>query len=106
MPMIGGCRRSRFGGRIDLMRMAVRAAGAARRGTGLAQSLRQGTGQGFGHDLLDGARTAAALGGTAETAINLLRRARSIRRGGHGSTNVVVAQHVTGTNNHDRRVAR
>lgn len=88
--------------------MAVRTSGAtgcgARPGR-VRQRLGQRTGEGFAHDLLDGPGATAALGRTSETAIDLLGRADRIRRGGHGSTNVVVTQYVAGANNHDREMS-
>lgn len=88
--------------------MAVRAPRAASRGArsgSLRQRPAQRAGQRFAHDLLDGPGTTAALGRTSETTIDFLGRTDRIRRGGHGCTNVVVAQHVAGTNNHDREMS-
>ncbi len=64
-----------------------------------AASLGAGT-QRFVHDLLDGPRATSALGATAQTSIDLPRRAREVLRLGHGVTHVVVGQDVAGTNNH------
>jgi hypothetical protein len=60
-------------------------------------SLRAGP-KGLVHDLLDGPRTAAALGAAAKTAVDLSGSARQIL--GHDIADVVVGQDVTGTNNH------
>lgn len=109
MTVGGRCNRIPGRCRRLVVMVAARATGATRCRAGLQrgrQGLGQRAGQGLAHDLLDGACAAAAFGGAAEATINLLRGARRIRRGGHGSTNVVVAQHVAGTNNHGREIAR
>lgn len=69
----------------------VRAACATRLGAG-AKS--------FIHDLPNGPRTAAALGTTAETAIDLPGRARQILGFSHGGSDVVVSDDVTGAYDH------
>src|SRR4029079_17003846 len=69
----------------------VRTAGAAGFGTGA---------QRFVDDSLDRARATAAFGAAAETSIDLLGMAHGVVGFGDGSANVVVAQHVTGTNDH------
>src|SRR5262245_51769286 len=53
------------------------------------------------HDLPDGPRAPAALGAAAEAAVDLAGRAR--RLGHDRRAHVMVAQHVTGTNDHRRR---
>jgi hypothetical protein len=70
---------------------AVGASGTAGLGAGA---------QCFVHDLLDRPGATAALGATAETPIDLRRRARKTCRLRHDVTNVVVGQDVAGTNNH------
>ena len=76
--------------RLSLM-MAVRASSAA----GLSTSPER-----LVDDGLDGARTAAALGAAAETIIDLLGTTRQIVRIGDRVADIVVAEDVTGTNNH------
>jgi len=71
---------------------AVRAAGAAFLGAGT---------KGFFDDGLDGTRAAAALGTAAKAAVNLLGVPRQVRRCADGTTNIVVAQDVAGTDNHE-----
>jgi hypothetical protein len=51
-------------------------------------------------DGLDGARAATAFGAAAETIIDLLGTTRQIVRIGDRVANIVVAEDVTGTNNH------
>ena len=51
---------------------------------------------------LEGACTAAAFGATTETAVDLLGAAREIIRGADGVADIVVAEDVTGTNNHKK----
>ena len=51
-------------------------------------------------DGLDGARTTAALGTASETAVDLLGIAGKVLRALDGTADIVVAQHVTGTDNH------
>ena len=70
----------------------MRATGAALLGAGA---------EGFVDDGLDGARAAAAFGTAAKTAINLLGVPRQVRRCTDGITNIVVAQDVAGTDNHE-----
>src|SRR5580700_7057721 len=72
-------------------RMAVRTAAAA--------GLRAGA-QRLIDDGLDGARAAAAFGAAAETAVNLLGVARELLRTLDGTADVVVANHVAGTDDH------
>jgi hypothetical protein len=71
---------------------AVRAAGAALLGTGAER---------FVDDGLDGARAPAAFGAAAEAAVNLLRIPRQIRGSAYGIPDIVVAQDVAGTDNHE-----
>jgi hypothetical protein len=80
-------------GRLVFRRMAVavRAAGAAGLGAG-AQRLVD--------DRLDGARATAALGAASETAVDLLGIAGKILRALDGTTDVAVAKHVAGTDDH------
>jgi len=77
--------------------MAVRAAGAAGFGAGP---------KGFVDDGLDGARTAAALGAATEAAIDLFGVSRQVVARADGIADVVVAEDVTGTDNHSRRRAQ
>ena len=71
---------------------AMRAAGAAFLGAGT---------KGFFDDGLDGTRAATALGTAAKAAVNLLGVPRQVRRCTDGITNIVVAQDVAGTDNHE-----
>jgi hypothetical protein len=48
-------------------------------------------------DLVDRARAAAAFGAAAEAAVNLPCRARQIGRSAHRAADVVIAQHIAGT---------
>ena len=70
----------------------MRTAGAAGLGAGAER---------FVDDGLDGARAPAAFGAAAEAAIDLLGIARQIVRRVDGAANIVVADDVTGTNNHE-----
>ena len=54
-------------------------------------------------DRLDGARAAAAFGATAEAAINLLCISCHGPTAINGIADIVVAEDVTGTDNHQRR---
>ena len=72
--------------------LAVRASGAAGLGAG-AQSLV--------NDGLDGARASAAFGAAAEAAIDLLGIARKRLGSVDGAADILVADDVTGTNNHE-----
>jgi hypothetical protein len=49
---------------------------------------------------LDGARTAATFGAAAEAAVNLLGTAGKVLRRLDGTADIVVAKHVTGTDDH------
>jgi hypothetical protein len=49
----------------------------------------------------DRARASAAFGATAETAVDLFWMAGEVFGGVDGVTDIVVAEDVTGTNNHD-----
>ena len=70
---------------------AMRAAGTAGLGAGPQSLIDNG---------LEGARATAAFGATTETAIDLLGVTREIVCGADGVTDVVVSEHVAGTNNH------
>jgi hypothetical protein len=72
--------------------MAVRASGTARLGTSPER---------FVDDRLDGARAPAAFGAATEAAIDLLGATREIRHRIDGTTDIVVGEDVTGTNNHE-----
>jgi hypothetical protein len=71
---------------------AVRASGTADLGAGA---------QGLVYDGLDGPRAAAAFGAAAEAAIDLLGIARKVFRRADGTADIVVAEDVAGTNNHE-----
>ena len=71
---------------------AVRASGAAGLGAGT---------KGVVDDGLDGTRASATLGAAAETAVDLLGVARKVLRSVDGATDIVVAEDVAGTNNHE-----
>jgi hypothetical protein len=73
-------------------RMAVRASGAA----GFSASTER-----FVDNGLDGARASAALGAAAEAAIDLLGTTRKLFGGAHGVTDIVVAEDVAGTDDHE-----
>jgi hypothetical protein len=75
--------------------VAVRASSTAGLGTSAERLIDDG---------LDGARTAAALSAAAETVIDLLGTTREIVRMGDRVAHIVVAEDVTGTNNHGNRV--
>jgi hypothetical protein len=49
-------------------------------------------------DLVDRARAAAAFGAAAETAVDLPCRARQIGRSAYRAADIVIAQHIAGTN--------
>jgi hypothetical protein len=70
---------------------AVRAAGAAGLGAGAQRLVDDG---------LDRARASTALGAATEASVNLLGVSGEIFRSVHGITDVVIAKHVTGTDNH------
>ena len=70
----------------------VRATGAALLGAGAER---------FVDDGLDGARAAAAFGAAAEATVNLFRIAQQVRSCTHGTSDIVVAQDVAGTDNHE-----
>jgi hypothetical protein len=72
--------------------MTMRAARAAGLGAGT---------QRFVDDGLDGARAAAAFGAAAEASINLLGIARHTRSCTDGIADIMVAEDVTGTDNHE-----
>jgi hypothetical protein len=71
---------------------AVRAAGAAFLGAGAER---------FVDDGLDGARAPPAFSAAAEATLNLFRIPRQVRSRTHGTTDIVVAQNVAGTDNHE-----
>ena len=52
-------------------------------------------------DGLDGTRASATLGAATETAVDLLGVARKVLRSVDGVTDIVVAEDVAGTNNHE-----
>jgi hypothetical protein len=57
--------------------------------------------QGIVNDGLDGAGATAAFGTAAETAVDLLGIARKVFGGADGVADIVVAEDVAGTNNHE-----
>jgi hypothetical protein len=71
--------------------VAVRTTGAA----GLGASAQR-----LVDDGLDGARATAALGAASETTVNLLGVARKMLRTLDGTAHIMVAKHVTGTDDH------
>ena len=71
--------------------MAVGAAGLAGVGTSAER---------FVDDALDGTCTAAAFGTATKAAIKLLGATRKVICGIHGVADVVVAQHIAGTDDH------
>ena len=72
--------------------LAVRASGAAGLGTGA---------QGLVDDGLDGAGAPAAFGAAAEATVDLLGIAGKVRRGINRAADILVADDVTGTDNHE-----
>jgi hypothetical protein len=72
--------------------MAMRASGAAGLGAGT---------EGVVNDGLDGACASTTFCAAAETAIDLLGMARKVFRSADGVTDIVVAEDVAGTNNHE-----
>ena len=85
-------REREFGDRLIRAAQAVRAPGAA--------DLRAGP-ERVVDDGLDGARATAAFGAAAETAVDLLGAARKVFGGVDGVADIVVAEDVAGTNNHE-----
>jgi hypothetical protein len=72
-------------------RLAMRASRAAGLGASTERLLNNG---------LDGARASATFGAATEAAIDLLGIARKVFRSVDGTTDIVVAEDVAGTNNH------
>ena len=72
--------------------VAVRAARAADLGAGA---------QRFVDDGLDRARATAAFGAAAEAAVDLLRISRQVPSCPHGIADILVAEDVAGTDNHE-----
>src|SRR5258708_10059655 len=70
----------------------VRAAGAAGLGAGAERFLDDG---------LDGARATAAFGAAAEAAVDLLGISGKVFCGLDGTADIMVAEDVTGTDNHE-----
>ena len=71
---------------------AVRASGAAGLGAGTESVVNDG---------LDGTRASATLGAATETAVDLLGVARKVLRRVDSATDIVVAEDVAGTDNHE-----
>ena len=85
--------RSSFLRRLVVGRVAaVRAAGAAFLSAGAKR---------FVDDGLDRARAAAAFGAAAEATVNLFRIPRQVRSCTYGTPDIVVAQDVAGTDDHE-----
>ncbi|KWV59742.1 hypothetical protein AS156_30415 [Bradyrhizobium macuxiense] len=84
----------RLGVFVGRMGMVVRTASTAGLGAGA---------QGLVDDGLDRAGATAAFGAAAETAIHLLGISCQGPAGTHGTTDIVVAEDVTGTDNHQRK---
>ncbi|GLR92213.1 hypothetical protein GCM10007857_89340 [Bradyrhizobium iriomotense] len=93
-------RESELGGLDDFVvggdLVAVRAAGTAGLGAGP---------EGFFDDGLDRARAAAAFGAATEAAIDLLGMTHSVVGIGDGGADIVIAEHVTGTDDHGKQQA-
>jgi len=70
----------------------LRAAGAAFLGAGAER---------FVDDRLDGARAPAAFGIAAEATVNLFRISRQVRGCTYGIADIVVAQNIAGTDDHE-----
>ena len=88
----GGCERElRVGVRLHTG-LAVRASGAAGLGAGA---------QGLVDDGLDGARASAAFGTATEATIDLLGIAGKVLRSVDRTADILVADDVTGTNDHE-----
>jgi hypothetical protein len=74
-----------------------------RRGTAVRTSRTTRLGAGaerFIDDGLDGARAPATLRAAAEAAVDLLGVTREVFRGADGAADIMVAENVTGANNH------
>jgi len=99
-------RQASFGGFEEKFRVGLRI-GDPRLGPGLAVPATGMAGlgafpQGLVNDGLDGARAPAAFDVAAEAVIDLLGAARQIHRGAADRmANIVVAEDVAGTNNHE-----
>src|SRR5204862_6869722 len=92
-----GGRERELVGRLISRVLAVRAARTARLGAGAERFVDNG---------LDGTRAAAAFGAAAEAPVDLLCIARQIRRRqvrscANGTADIMVAEDVTGTDNHE-----
>jgi hypothetical protein len=72
--------------------LAVRASGAAGFGASAERFIDNG---------LDGARASAAFGAAAEAAVDLLGMTRKLFGGANGIADIVVAEDVAGTDNHE-----
>ncbi|SPP93645.1 conserved protein of unknown function [Bradyrhizobium vignae] len=91
---LAGCEGELRGfGRLVIGRhgVAMRTAGATGLGAGA---------EGFVDDRLDGPGTATAFGTTAEASVDLLGMAHGVLGLGDGGADIIIAQHVTGTNDH------
>ena len=78
--------------RLVIRSVTVRAARAARLGAGAKR---------FIDDGLDGTGASAAFGAAAEATIDLLGISRQVRSCTHSITDIVVAQDVAGTDDHE-----
>jgi hypothetical protein len=92
----------------ELARLGVLVGGVRVAGVGAAGAAGLGAGtERLVDDRLDGARAAAAFGATAEAAVNLLGISSHGPAGIHGIADIVVAENVTGADNHQsKRVQR
>jgi len=75
-------------------------------GGGMAVGTAQAAGLGAGaerfvDDGLDGACAATAFGAAAEAAVDLLRMTRQVTGGADGIANIMVAEDVAGTDDHE-----
>ena len=82
------------------MRLRGRLAVLASRAAGLGASTERLVNNG-----LDGARASATFGAATEAAIDLLGIARELLSGTDGVADIVVAEDVAGTNNHENAQA-
>src|ERR1700730_5670780 len=91
---------SRSGGSERILAMSIRPRGCltvrATRTAGLGASTERLVDNG-----LDGARASATLGAAPETTINLLGIARKLLSGTDGAADIVVAEDIAGTDNHE-----
>jgi hypothetical protein len=98
MGVSAGSERERLGnflsGLVICSLTAMRAAGATFLGAGAQRIVDDG---------LDRACAAAALGAATETPVNLLGISRQVRSCTHSITDIIVAQDVAGTDDHETK---